>query len=50
MVNDLEKQENTAVEYEFAGLQRDPFLMRVHNAVGYLPETTPFDLRQSPLA
>ena len=50
MITDLSVHGNVATEYTFEGIQREPMLMRVHNAVGYLPETAPFDLRESPLA
>jgi hypothetical protein len=50
MITDLSAHGNRATEYAFEGIQREPMLMRVHNAVGYLPETPPFDLRESPLA
>jgi hypothetical protein len=49
MIDDLTTHENLSTQYEFAGLQRDPFFMRVHQAVGYAPEQTPFDLSDSPL-
>jgi hypothetical protein len=50
MIDDLTAHGNTPTEYEFAGLQRDPLLMRVHQAVGYAPDQAPFDLSASPLA